>query len=575
MFHAAERKGDFVLSAAKTNKKDLPLFLISVTILLFCEAFFFRNVLFNDRLIADNLDGRLTMLITEHWHRVVCGKASVADIGMMYPSPNTLGYSDLLLVYGVIHTLLRFAGLDVFLAYKYTIIAVHIFGTFTAYYLLKRVLNCRHFWTLFGVIAFSFSDTYAAHIGHTQLAAISFLPFVTILWVRFFQNFNNRKKRNIYAFSGILSLVLLVYTSWYIACFTALFIMIFGVIYAIELVVYDRKLSSELKGFFGTVRFDILLYIVFGAVLMIPFAVLELPVMKMSGGRPFTQVVPHMPEIIDIIHVPDTNWLMRSFLVPLELWKRDVTGEVVEGFSIVLLFVFVLVKLLMVRYGKKEHDEKENRTLIIYEALWAAVVVSIVSTVRLSSTGLSVWRLFYELIPGISSLRAIARFFLYLSFPMAMVTAVTANKLTTAHSAPDERKEKNSYSLLWGLAFIMLFVSNIDVKGVSSAWTHSSGSNFINSVAPPPEDCKIFYIVDDSEKGKIEVHLDAYEIADQYGIQTINGYTGLIPTGYDGVWECLSQNYRSAVAEWIRIHDLHDVYVYDLTTNTWTKHDDE
>ena len=41
----------------------------AIILLVLCEAFFFRNVLGNDRLISDRGDGRLTNLLAEHWWR--------------------------------------------------------------------------------------------------------------------------------------------------------------------------------------------------------------------------------------------------------------------------------------------------------------------------------------------------------------------------------------------------------------------------------------------------------------------------------------------------------------------------
>ena len=70
------------------------LFFCGIFILLGCEVFFFRNVLFSDRLLGDVWDGRLTMLFTEHWYHVFRGEAAIADMGFFYPAANTLAYSD-------------------------------------------------------------------------------------------------------------------------------------------------------------------------------------------------------------------------------------------------------------------------------------------------------------------------------------------------------------------------------------------------------------------------------------------------------------------------------------------------
>ena len=50
--------------------------------LLAGELYFFRNIIGTGQLISDGSDGRLTMLIAEHWYNVFKGKASIMDMGM-------------------------------------------------------------------------------------------------------------------------------------------------------------------------------------------------------------------------------------------------------------------------------------------------------------------------------------------------------------------------------------------------------------------------------------------------------------------------------------------------------------
>ena len=87
------------------KKKNGVLYAVSAIVLLcVCEWFFFRKMYGSVLLFGDTGDGRLTMLITEHWYHVFQGRASVTDLGIFYPAPNTLGYSDLLLGFGLIHS---------------------------------------------------------------------------------------------------------------------------------------------------------------------------------------------------------------------------------------------------------------------------------------------------------------------------------------------------------------------------------------------------------------------------------------------------------------------------------------
>ncbi len=100
----------------------------------------------------------------------------------------------------------------------------------------------------------------------------------------------------------------------------------------------------------------------------------------------------------------------------------------------------------------------------------------------------------------------------------------------------------------------------------------------------PPEDCKVFFISQgDNNHGRKEVigltdifsnesadyQLDAWQIANQYNLVTINGYSGQAPIG----WKLDNPRYdyyNEAVNRWLEINNLENIYVYDITTKTWS-----
>ena len=231
---------------------------LSAVLIIALELLFFRNVIGNDSLFGDSGDGRLTMLLTEHWFRFFTGKEGVADLAMFYPNKNVAGYTDMFLGYGIIHSILRFLSFDVYLSYKMTLIALHVFGSFSLYHLLRRKLGIDVLWSLFGVIAFSYSTTFARSAAiHTQLFGMSLLPFLTALLVDVLQGFDNRKRRNrgIYAF--IVFFVLIMYTSWYVAFFTALFLLILLVTYLVTAETGPRAALHDVRAVIAALGFDL------------------------------------------------------------------------------------------------------------------------------------------------------------------------------------------------------------------------------------------------------------------------------------------------------------------------------
>lgn len=323
----------FIESNEKIKKSRYLIVVIGIVLL---EFFFFRNVIGNDRLLGDAGDGRLTNFLAEHWFRFFSGKESFSDTLMFYPAKGTLGYSDLFLVFGVIHSIFRFVGLNMYDSYKLTLILVHAFGSFTFFYLLNKKFHINILWSLCGVIVFSYSTPFAnAGFGHSQLSVINFLPLLTVFAVDFVNQFDNRKLR--YK-NGILFVVLyasILYTGWYVAFFVVLFCFVFLVTYLYSLCRSQAITLGRCRQVLLSYVFDFFVLLVFFMILLVPFVIVYLPVLKSSGG--YDYVPECIPDIIDIINVSSANFAFGKVVKLLHLHG----GEVDMGFSLVVILLFV------------------------------------------------------------------------------------------------------------------------------------------------------------------------------------------------------------------------------------------
>lgn len=545
---------------------------VALIILVFCEWFFFRNVIGGDggALFGDRGDGRLTTLLTEHWWNFFTGKEKFSELAMFYPAEGVMGYTDLLLAYGLLHSLLRLFGFNMFIAFKWTIIISHCVGTLTMYYLLKKKLGIRMQWALFGTLAFSFSDTYARDLCHTQLGAISFLPILLILFICFLENFESRKKRNLYAYACIGWFVLLTYNSWYVAWFTGMFSLVFLIVYVVRLKVGGTAVFPALKEKWKLLGTDIVGWLLFLIVLYLPFIMVYLPVLKASSGYSYASCASLLPELIDIVNVSENNWMLGGILRRLHLSDRGYSHEVVQGFSIILLGLFGGLGIVEVRRGGNRADRKDNRgkfTAQLAGAVCIAILVCVALTIRLGSNGVSLWMLVYYCIPTAKSVRAVARFLLWLSFPMTVVTASMADRAI-------HWKSRGTEVCVSACAVILVFASNINVVGVSQHWSLSEEMHFITNVAKPPEDAQVFYMIDTARTGDpMHIYqLDAFEIATWFSLKTINGYSGQYPAGWDGILNVCLDGYESSVDQWVSAYGLEHVYAYDRAANIWIPH---
>ncbi|MBQ3366907.1 MAG: hypothetical protein IJG43_09540 [Acidaminococcaceae bacterium] len=541
--------------------------LFIVCLILVGEFVFFRNVIGHDFLIGYSGDGKLTMLLTEHWYNFFCGREAFAELAFFYPDEAVLGYTDMLLGFGLIHSILRFLGLNMFVAYKYTLIIVHLFGSLCMFYLLHSVMKCNRYWSLFGVTVFSYSNAFAVNIAHTQLTALSLLPLLTIFIIKALSSNVDEKKGSIFIVSALSILAFIAYTAWYIAFFTVLFGLI---LFMTGYVILDETGLSFKENFFSWFtahKKSVIAFFLYSVAIFVPFLIVYLPALRNTSGYGYQEVSVYLPELIDVINVGQGNLLFDKFPSLTVFHRQVVTMETVQGFSLVILAIYLYIFFQRNRYREYLKTKEETVRFLVINACIISIVVVIVLSVKLGSDGSSLWYFLYNSMPGAKAIRAVARFWFYLSFPVAFVVAVRGDYIFA-------KKTIRFRHLAGVILFIALFISNMRADGViyDGRWRTDLEVDFLTNVTKPPSACKAFYIYDSGNK-KIQAHsyqLAAYGIANHFGIKTVNGYSGNSPQGWD-LWDVESKEYESNVYSWIKQNDLKDLYGYDRHTNTWAK----
>ena len=385
------------------------------------------------------------------------------------------------------------------------------------------------------------------------------LPMLLIFLINFFENLNKRKKRNVYAFLTITWYLLILYNSRYIAFFTVVFILIFTIICIIGLLMQKKKILKILYDFIIKVNTDIIIYVVYITILLIPFVKLYLPLLK-KGGYDFSNIKSvYIPKLIALINIGEDNWLLGNFMRYLQSLQKP-TSEWNMGFSLILLSTFIIFSIFYTNKKRKTTFEYIISYLII------AVFVGMLFSIKVSSKKISLWYFIYKLIPGASSVRAVSRYLLYLSFPMAILSSIGGNFLFNTYNFKNTNYKKYIPICL----FIFLWISNIRNEGVYSTWNSTFEKEYLSGVSKPDIQCKVFYMSNtNSEVPQYIYQLDAFEIANKFELKTINGYSGNIPDSWQDIWEVSNENYENGVSNWIILNNLKNVCRYDVANNKW------
>lgn len=568
-----KQKNDGNTLKIRNGRKVAALLQDSVFLIFILAAtlFFFRDVLPQGRMIGDRGDARLNNLIVEHWYKVFCGEDRYNNLSMFYPVSNTVSFTDMSLMTGLFYSGLRAMGISMFAAYKMVLIGVHFAGSLALYCLLTKVLRLKEYASFAGVVAFSFAMGYSNRIVHTQMTAVSYLPVILIFLILSIKHFENARRRRVCLFLFLTNYALLAYTGWY----TFYFSTVFAIIYAATFLIYgmkcNRLLISEILGTLKKHFGELAVWAVYMLILLIPFLNIYLPTSKIYGSRPWQEICYVSPDFIDVFNVGPNNLVLGKLIDALNISSHRIKleGELTEGFSIVLLLAlgvlsskFFKEKTINVSAKKvKGNGRRIPVERIIIGSLIISILFSIILVINIA--GVSLWWFIYAILPGAGSLKAVARFYLFLLLPMGILLAILF----------DRYPPKKHPIWIIGVYTVILWISNISTGGMC-AWNYETDLELLRNVSAPPEQVKVMAVCDsgaDDQEAYLN-QLDAWMIASYYHIKTVNGYSGMFPIGWP-LWDVTGAEYPSLIEQWKLSQGIgEDIWLYDRGTNEWSLH---
>lgn len=545
------------------QKRLLPLLWSFLAILLILAGtyIFFDNVLFNDNLISNRVDGRLNTFFAEHWFQVFRGREDWMQLPCFYPTQNVLSYSDIMLGFSLPYSLFRLIGINMYVSFKYAVITIHFIGSITLWYFMQKCLKCSQCVSLIAVVCFSFSNGYYAVMANPQMIAESLIPVILICLFYYVKHFHD-KKRFLFAFIGLGIFILLFYTAFYVAYFTCVFLLLFLICFCLVAVARTRRetIFLTIKKYAARWR-EYLLYLALCILSMVPFLCLYLPSFHTLGGRSWEDVLIYAPTLYNLVGEHVDNFLGFDPTV----------YHLKMGFSPIYLGLHAIFIIWYVFSLFKNHKEKEAPPRpLLYTSLILCCMISLFLMIAWED-GFSLWYFFFKFVPGASAIRGISRWLSFLVLPLAICFSLLSDECL--------KKYKIGRTVLLPVLLIIVFICNHSSVGVCTDWNSSEELAFIESVPAPPIDCEVIYLTDKTRslitaQNTWELQMDAWAIAQAYDLKTVNGYSGQLPEHWDLLVE--HDDIDQKVADWMRINKIDNVvlYSYDLGTHEWTRRED-
>lgn len=490
---------------------------------------------------GDQFDGIIQAVLISHWYEVLTGHQHWSAPLYFYPYGDVLGYNDTFFVYGLIASVYRALGANILIANELCLITIRAIG-FVSMAVFLRFIGCRVAESTLGAALFTMWLAVSVQGGHGQLLAVCFAPLMSYLLLRSKQAFENGRQS---AALGFLSAFMLLYgamllSCFYMAWFFGLFVILFAAACAIafpaETIDFLRKLKAAQK--------FLPLVLAVAVVSLAPFLRVYIPILMITGGESYQEQMAYALRPWDFLNAgwssttwhPVFAWLYK--VVPLLKHDGEARVGVTPDVALVALFAAV--------YAFKRRDR-------LLTALAATLCVALLLPIGVK--GHSLWFFVDHLIPGGKGMRVIARFYLFLAFPIVVFIAMALRRLPQMLSAG---------------VLVILCVSQVnafppaylDVRAVMDD---------LQKIPAPPAQCQSFYISNAPKQTDLipmiyQHNVQAMLIADRVGIPTINGVATFTPRDWPGWY---NDGYMERVGQYARDHRLQDLCAYDIQNARW------
>jgi hypothetical protein len=483
------------------------LFLIAGVLISFYPLFASHFTLLG----SDPVDPRLNNLILERiweWTKDLVPTQSFFDVPYYYPSTHVGTWTDTLWGAAPLYVFMRNIGLPMTDAFSGWIIGLSVLNFWCAYWALRKPFQAGALGASLGAYLFAFSTPRLAQIGHAQL----FPAFATPLFFAWlYEACKDLPKLNRMKFTlAMLALIFQIYAGFYLGWFLVL-TLVLGALYLLvrkntrPLVIKALQNEWKFLGILGAAS----------VVLLLPQFLPYVDSAKMFGKRPYSAIRETFPRLLSYFHVgtehPYEGWVSKL----LNTASLPASHEHKMGIGI---FTSILV-LFGFYQGRKTSLSLRS----------AGILALILFGISISFFGVSLWGLIYLFFPGGGAIRVASRIILTLLFLYSVSLAYTVEKIP--------------FKFRWLAVILVLFEQAylIPTHVIQEVQTRVAQ---LTTQVPYP--CHLFYAM-----GSVpglrddETQMDLVYVAHNTGRETVNGYFGHDPIG----WQ-LSPGNEQKLEEW-------------------------
>ena len=479
---------------------------------------------------GDPFDGRLQIVLHEHWWRFLRGETSLRNTEFFYPFEKSLGLSDPFIVQGFIHSFFRLLNFDMYESWAISIIVMLLIGNIGMALLASKLFTNRII-QIFFVIISGISYTYIAHIqSHPNITGIALVPYA----INFLIEYRKNTAKSISGFLIIFPILML--TSWYASFFLFIFILFVvltsrNIKKGIQELYYEtrRKLKVIIPSFF--LSFAIILL----------FFYIHIPVLS-SNIRTTEELILNSPKFSNILNGSQLGGGFFARIYEFLGYKGErFYYEYQIGLTASIFAITVLIALYFLINFRKIKDFSFLLRLYLINLAVLAMFFAF--------NNVSVFSFLYDHVKILSSIRIPIRYLIFFS----NVNLFIFLKIIDLKSS---KYLKTRWMVITVIALMILTLDQFRVKTSEFNKGSYQGDKKFTKVLLTNQNCKSFILATEGLEWWDD-QLQAMITSAESGVPTVNGYSGGFPKYYPNLnWR--SKSDLLSMGKWLELNNANE-----------------
>lgn len=487
--------------------------IFAIVLLTFVISFYLLQFLGTglEFIFGDLGDARLNNYFLEHGYQYLLGNhSSFWSAPFYYPAENVMTYSDNHLGTLPFYSLFRVFGYDIETSYQLWMILIFLLNGICAYVIL-RLFKFNILGAFAGALLFSISALVMLKTGHFQLMPRFMVPIIFYAGLKYVESLNI-KYFYIFSFAFVYQFYIGIYIGFFaVTAFIILLPFIFLYIKNHHNLTTVLNKKYIIQVVFVSVVSAVLLYLLFAPYLSFK---------EVAGGRSWGEIASMLPRVTSWLYTSGSYFdFFNTIGADLPMQHEHVIFLGVIPYTLFFTFAYLYYK------KPKSIDIGEHKNLLFV----SLALVFLIFLVTLFIGGGSLYKYTFYQIPGFDAIRAVTRISLFLAFPFAILLALFITMTSKSKISFMGKVTLIGFVLLLGT--LEQYRSNVATYSkVHAQERYLTLYEKVKNIS----DYDLVYLKREKPKSNFYVdELDAMYLALMLNKNTINGYSGNIPKGYN------------------------------------------